>query len=395
VNVLARAAFSGKLAALDLPLLQAHYTFLRTADRRTTWIFAAVAAGFVAVIVLGGLLARRRTRNLDPEHRRRFSRRVFHRTARGIGLSGHHIEILEHLVRVCGVQRPFLLFSSAGLLDDILRKGIYALYQDKKLKEEDRQRRLTHLFQIKQIIERSARQGIGARSTASLKAGQSLTITTEGGRSYPSRVVSAMRDLVACAAATDDSGAGIRWPRGTRLKINFWREGDAGYAFESKVLGYDTIKGSLCVLVHHARTLRREQQRKYRRSPLRRACFFYPVIVTGAEGGRGRRGRRRAVVQSARRLLGSVLDISAGGCSVHSVYALPANSLCKIEFELARRQHITVFGKVRSTRRTGIRGGIMHVMFTRLSSQYLNQIYLFVYDYAPPPILPARQKIWR
>jgi hypothetical protein len=27
---------------------------------------------------------------------------------------------------------------------------------------------------------------------------------------------------------------------------------------------------------------------------------------------------------------------------------------------------------------------VMHVMFTKLSSHYLNQIYLYVYDYSPP-----------
>jgi len=63
---------------------------------------------------------------------------------------------------------------------------------------------------------------------------------------------------------------------------------------------------------------------------------------------------------------------------------LSTGSLCKIEFELARRQRISVFGKVKKIRKTGFRSGVMHIMFTKLSSRYLNQIYLYVYDFTPP-----------
>ena len=363
-------------------LLQTQYNFLASPDRRSILIFLVIAVAFVGIIVVGGLVSRRRNRNFDPEQRRKYGRYVFHRMAKNIGLQKHHIEILEYLIRVCSVRQPFLLFSSSGLLDDVLKKGIYALHQNTKLNEEEREHRLTYLFQIKQIIERNARRGIGVRSTIMMRAGQSVTVTTETGAQYNTRVVSNLKDMVALAAVQDDAGGQIRWPRGTRLKINFWRESDAGYAFESKVLGYDKIKGAQCVLLHHAKTLKREQQRKYRRSPIHRPCFFFPVLIV--DSGAGRRSGKKAVVQATRRYLGNLIDISAGGCSINSIYPLKPGSLCKIEFELARRQRITVFGKVKRVRKTGFRGGVMHIMFTKLSSRYLNQIYLYVYDFSPP-----------
>ncbi len=363
-------------------LLRTRYDFLSSPDTRSIWIFIIIASVFIGIIILGGLISRRKTGSLDPERRRRYGRHVFQRMAKNIGLQKHHIEILEYLIRVCAVRQPFLIFSSSGLLDDVMKKGIYALHQNTKLKEEEREQRLTYLFQIKQIIERNAKKGVGVRSTIMMRPGQSVTITTEAGRQYSTRVVSRMRDMVAIAAATDGVGNQIRWPRGTQLKVNFWRESDAGYAFESKVLGYDKIKGSVCVLVHHAKTLRREQQRRYRRSPIHRPCFFYPVLIV--ESGSGRRAQKKAVVQVTRRLLGNLIDISAGGCSINSVYPLKTEDLCKIEFELARRQRITVFGKVKRIRRSGFRSSVMHIMFTKLSSHYLNQIYLYVYDYTPP-----------
>jgi c-di-GMP-binding flagellar brake protein YcgR len=364
-----------------LPLLQTRYQFLASPDRRSTLIFIILAVVLVAVFSLGSVFVRRRNRHLDPRHRQQYGRRVFRKTAKSVGLQKHHLALLEQLLRATKVRQPFLVFSSPSMLDDVLKKGVYALQQNTALKPEDRERRMTHLFQIKQIIERNARTSSGIRSTAMLKAGQYVDITNEKGQRLQSRVLSNMRDMLALEAPRGRDGTVQRWPRGTRIRVTFWRDADAGYSFDTKVLGYDTLKGNLGLLVHHAKTLRRAQQRRFRRSSLNRPCFFYPVHIVTMEG---RRTERRAVVQQHMRLLGNLLDISAGGCSISSLYPLKPGSLCKIEFELGRKQHISVFGKVRRVRKESPQAGIMHVMFTKLSTAFLNQIYLYVYDYSPP-----------
>jgi hypothetical protein len=361
-------------------LLQAR-PFLPTADKRATFVFLLVAGIVILFLIVGGVIVSRRRSYADPESRRRYSRQVFQKMARNLGLSRIHIEYLEYLVRVCKVQQPFLVFSNPGLLDDLLRKGIYSLQQNTALKAEDRERRMAHLFQIKQIIERNAKRAVGISSTSFLRVGQGLAITPEGGPQYQCRVMSNLRDLLAVSAPASESGVPVRWSRGTRVKLSFWREGDAGYTFESKVVAHDTIKGVPSILIQHSRTLRRAQQRRYRRSSLNRPCFFYPVQIVEQQG---RTGERKALVEN-RRLLGHLLDISAGGCSVSSLSPLETGSLCKLEFEIRRGSRIVVFGKVKKTR--GLRsqhGGVMHIMFTTLSSQYLNQIYTFVYGYSPP-----------
>ena len=363
-------------------LLQGRYQFLPTADNRTTSLFVLIAGAVVLLLVVGGVVASRSRRYLDPESRRKYSRLVFQKMARNIGLAKIHIDYLEYLVRVCKVQQPFLVFSNPGLLDDLLRKGIYSLQQNAALKPEDREKRMGHLFQIKQIIERNAKRGIGIKSTSFLKIGQGLALSPQAGGQYQCRVMSNMRDLLAVSSPASESGTAVRWPRGTRVKLSFWREGDAGYGFESKVVAYDTIKGVPSILIQHSKSLRRAQQRRFRRTALNRPCFFYPVHIV--ERQEGRATERKALVQTARRLLGHLLDISAGGCSISSLSPLAAGSLCKLEFEIRRQSRIVVFGKVKRTR--GLKaqhGGVMHLMFTTLSSQHLNQIYTFVYGYSP------------
>jgi c-di-GMP-binding flagellar brake protein YcgR len=364
-------------------LLQVSAPFLPAADTRSTVWFLLIAGIVVLVLIVGGVIVSRRRYSMDPAAQRKYSGLVFHKMARNIGLSKLHIEYLEYLVRVGKVQQPFLVFSNPGLLDDLLRKGIYSLQQNAALKPEDRERRMGHLFQIKQIIERNAKRAVGINSTSFLRIGQGLTIIPEGGEQYQCRVMSNMRDLLAVSAPTGAGGSALRWARGTRVKLSFWREGDAGYGFESKIVAYDSIKGVPCILIQHSRSLRRAQLRKYRRSPLNRPCFFYPVHIV--ERQEGRKTVRQALVQANQRLLGHLLDISAGGCSVSSLSPLAAGSLCKLEFEIRRQSRIMVYGKVKRTR--GLKsqhGGVMHVMFTTLSSQHLNQIYTFVYGYSPP-----------
>ncbi|MBA7618863.1 hypothetical protein ES703_26195 [subsurface metagenome] len=368
-------------------LLKTQYQFLAQTSSRSIWIFAAVALGFVFLLILGSILAGRRGSAMNPDQRRKYSRYVFRKMARDIGLQKNHLNILEYLIRVCRVKQPFLIFSNAGLLDDMLKKGIYSLERNRDLEEEQRENRLSLLFQIKQLIERNSRRGIGVKSTNLMKPGQPLAMSPESGGQYQTRVVSNMRDLLACSSPRNQGGYDFRWPKGTRLAVHFWRDSDAGYTFRSKVLGYDTIKGEVCVLIQHSKTVRREQQRKFRRKPLNRPCFFYPISIQSS--GAGRRSTLKAVVQYNQSMLGNILDISAGGCSITALSALKAASLMKMEFEIGGAKRISVYGKVKRTRTLKTRSIIMHVMFTKLSGRHLNQIYTYVYNYAsvsPVPI---------
>jgi c-di-GMP-binding flagellar brake protein YcgR len=170
--------------------------------------------------------------------------------------------------------------------------------------------------------------------------------------------------------------------RGTPLAVYLWRENDAGYSFTSKVLGYDTVKGVSSVLIQHSKTLRREQRRKSRRKELLRPCFFYPIRIS--ETGEGRKIERKAIVEQNMRTLGTVVDLSAGGCAIQTLNPFDKGKLVMIEFDIDKRAPVRSFGKVMQVHRQKGRGGSMHVMFTRVTRQHLNRISEFVYDFARP-----------
>jgi c-di-GMP-binding flagellar brake protein YcgR len=350
-------------------------------DSRMILYFGIALVGVVALILVGAMLSRR-SRARTPAEIQQYSSAVFRRTAKAMGLPAPHIDLLDNLVRVCKVKQPFLLFSSSGLLDDTLKKGLYSLDNARELSEDERENRKALIFQIKQIIERNARKGAMLRSTTFLRPGQFLSITPANGNQFSSKVISNMKDFLTVSAPVVPAGPDTRWMRGTPLAVYFWRDNDAGYSFSSKVLGYDTIKGVSSVLIQHSKTLRKEQRRRNRRRELLRPCFYYPIKIT--ETGQGRKAERKAVVETSMRTLGTVVDLSGGGCAVQAMNPIDKGKLVMIEFDIDKKAPIRAYGKVMHIHRQKGRGGVMHVMFTRVTRRYLNRISEFVYDFSRP-----------
>jgi c-di-GMP-binding flagellar brake protein YcgR len=366
---------------------------LRTTDPRMIVAFVVAILVLAVFLTIGAVIARRR-RPRTAADVERYSSAVFKRTGKALGLSPQHVDLLENLVRLCKVKQPLLIYSSASLLDDTLKKGLYSVDNQRDLAEEQRETRKASIFQIKQIIERNARRGAVLRSTTFLKPGQLLSMKPESGGQFSGKVISNMKDFLTVSAPAQPSGGDVRWARGTKLAIYFWRDNDAGYSFISKVLGYDTVKGIPSVLIQHSKTLRREQRRRSRRREIMRACFYYPIKIT--ETGQGRKAERKAVVEQTMRTLGTVVDLSAGGCAIQALNPFEKGKLVMVEFDIDKKAPIRAFGKVMHIHRQKGRGGIMHIMFTRVTRQYLNRISEFVYDFSrPTTVAQARQQMDR
>ncbi len=358
------------------------------------FVYFAIAVGVVIVLILVGTVLSRRSRPSATETAEKISSAVFRREAKRMGLTGNAVDVLDNLVRMCKVKQPLLVFTSTSLLDDTLKKGLYSLDNSRELTEEQRESRRATIFSIKQTLERNARKGAVLRSTALLRPGQLLTITPEGAAAYSSKVISNMKDFLTVSAPASPAGTETRWMRGTKLSVYLWRDNDAGYSFVSKVLGYDTVKAIPSVLIQHSRTLRREQRRRNRRREIMRQCFYYPIRIV--ETGQGRKVERKASVELNMRTLGIVVDLSAGGCAIQTMNPFDRGKLTMVEFDIDRKAPIRAYGKVLSVHRKKGRGGIMHIMFTRVTRQYLNRISEFVYDFSrPTTTTQVRQQIDR
>jgi hypothetical protein len=373
-------------------LLQTTFQFIDKQDTFNTIITYAFIAGFIVILVIGGIIVGNKSKGKSPKTMRRYNSMVFKRISANAGLSRPLTEALEHLVKACKVSQPFLIFSNPGLLDQVLEKGIYAVSRKTEWDENQREKRLNEYFKIKEIIERSSKRGVGITSTNLMKSGQDLVITLPDGKQLQTKIIANLKNMLACEVPLDTNNKKIILSRGIKLKALFWREGDSGYVFYSKILSYDRIRGKDAVLIKHSKTLKRNQQRKFRRRPLGRNCIFYPVEVIITDRTR-RNQRKRAFVQKNFRHLGILNDISAGGCSISSQTPLQRGRLLMVEFELGDRRNIVAYGKVQRLNRAQNKGGAMHIIFTKVSSANLNNIYSYVYSYIRPPkdrVLPRQ-----
>ena len=116
-----------------------------------------------------------------------------------------------------------------------------------------------------------------------------------------------------------------------------------------------------------------DPRRRHRRRLAERPCIVTPVRI----------GPRRRVPALApeRRTIATIMDVSTGGCAVHSLGPFTADALARIEFDLDRHAPVVAIGRARHVRTQWPAGTIVHLQFTRLSREHRNRIHRFVYGH--------------
>ncbi len=307
----------------------------------------------------------------------KYNKRAFKKRASAMGLSVPEIRTLEYLIKTYKVKDTYNLLKNSKTLNSTLKKALNRLEEDitpQNIKEGQK----LLLYRIKQKIERNSEKKQLMTGTKQLNPGQKLHLSTPGGARYESQVSSNLKDYLGVKIPRDDHGNQIRWKKWTKIQVFFWKSNGQGYSFSSKVSGYNNIRGVPSLFLQHSRSIQQAQQRKYRRKPLGRPAYFYPIRIITT--GYGRNQKRKAVVDNSAGILGTIIEISAGGCSMRASYPLGTGELLKMEFEAIDGEKIIVFGKNKSIKRIKPMGAVMHIMFTKVSQKNINSINSFIYD---------------
>ena len=351
---------------------------LDTADSTTMIIAGIVIGGLLLALIIAGIITNRRATSRKTGKRGRYSKGSFRRRAARLGLTKTHIKALEFITERYKVRNPYALLDNTPQLDLYLRKAIRGI-EGQSSPDSIKENQKSTLYRVKQIIERNTEKTVSYSSTRQLNTNQRITISTNNGVLYESKIVSVLRDAVAIATPVDDADRQVRWKKWSPVKVYLWKANGEGFSLISKIIGYDTIKGVSSAYLQHTNKIQKSKQRQYRRKTLDRPCYFYPVRILTT--GSGKRQIKKAFVETKRGALGTVIEISAGGCSVRASRSLESGALVKLDFDTYHGTPISLYGKVVNSRREDIMGHIMHIMFTRVSRKNLNSINEFVYDY--------------
>lgn len=338
------------LTLLHFPLAQQRPDSLVVTPESST---IYLGLGIVALIIVAMIGAARRSNRSSRSAAarakpRKFSRNAFKKQATALGLNKIQVNTLDNLIARHPMGNPYQLFSNQPALDKLLHQGMEDIAQQVSTDKVKESQRLT-LFKIKQTIERNGQRRAVLRATKELKPGQKMVLTPEGGGKFPTRLVSNLKDAMGVETPLDAAGVQTRWKKGMPVKVYFWRSNGQGFSFTSKVLGYTRIRNTMSVLLKHSANVKESQQRRFRRKELDRPCYFYPVRILTS--GLGRKQVKKAFVETQNGSLGTILEVSAGGCSIKTNYPLAKGELIKVEFETSRGRDVKSFGKVVNFRR--------------------------------------------
>ena len=348
--------------------------FINPQDFTSVIITISLLIAFILILIVGG----RATNNAGSKKRskKKYSKWVFYRIASNTGLNKKQIKFLEQLVRSFKLKQPFLIFTNPKLLDELLKRTSYNIQNNQNISFEDKEKKTNYLFQIKQTIDRKTKQRLGISSTHLIRTGQSVLFMFPDNTKAGSSVVQNYKKMITCTLPANANQK--LWKKGSKLKAHFWRENDSGYTFITKILGFGKTEESKTFFIQHSTALKRNQQRKTKRKTLDRKCFFYPIEILTF--GKGKRAKKKAIVQYNLRHIGTIIDVCAGGCSINTQYSLERGQYLKMEFRVDPHEEISVYGRVRRVSNEETHNK-MHIVFTKISNHNKNKIYSFIYNY--------------
>ena len=308
-----------------------------------------------------------------------YSKGSFRKQAKKLKLTKEQIKILETVIAEMKFANPVRALESQNTLDKLLRQAMNQM-EDMELSPDEKEYRKSIIYGIKQTIEANSSQSKIISSTLSLPMNTEVKIRGKDGKTYVSYITSNSQSMLGLECPpTQDKKNPYPWSKGEELSIMFIRGGTDVYAYKTKVLGYKNVRGGTAMYTEHGKNLKQIQKRSAKRKELSKPAVLYQVNIV--ETTEKKKPVRQAVVNKARSLLGSIQDISAGGCALAAQNTMPKGSLVKVDFETTRGKPITVFGKVRGITPESTRRKIMHIQFTNVSRKHMNAIRDFVYEY--------------
>ncbi len=194
------------------------------------------------------------------------------------GFRFHELNLLRRVAVDNKLRDPTSLFWSEKTLDRCIRGTIVKFRSQGKEEDEASIAFLDKLYDFRKRVEFSLpKYRLGLRSTRSIATRQPLKITFPGGGIYYSQVVENMRRYLAISHPKGKAlPVGFTW-KGQRVSVYFWRAEDAGYYFETSVVG-DYLERKYPILhVAHADDLVRTQKRRSVRATLEQEGRLYQL----------------------------------------------------------------------------------------------------------------------
>ena len=264
--------------------------------------------------------------------------RQFFLTGKEEGFSLKEIDVLRRLATVCEIPDPCTIYSSQIQLETCIRHMVQSIRAHGESEEHGTENFLSKLYDFRKKIEMSKPHfKISISNSRQIAESQPLSIQVDGVGVFKSDVVSANSShLIISRPVNNEITQSMYWPN-TKISVYFWREGDAGYVFDTKVFEDVVINNIACLKIEHSDSIFRTQKRNSVRIELHKPAFLYLAAF----------GDTVESFETTPGVKCFLKDLSDTGCAVLIGGEAPANLRVKVQFSL-NSNRICILGTVRS-----------------------------------------------
>ncbi len=304
-----------------------------------------------------------------------FAKLRFKRLAAEKALTEQETDSLLFIAERYSLPLPERLLNDIDFLTEQAER-LHSLIQKSAVDNANADGRLHFVFSaLRKLQNAKLKEQTDIESTRELGTGMMIRLRVDKGKIYQTLITANSASGFGIKVPYDKQGNQVRLRKGSKVYLQAVSDQDSMYQFAATVTGYNTRHGIAAMFLSHTSQIKTVSKRLAPRRFYDKPTYYYPIVV---EEHPEDSTKKRARVIEERRNIGTIEDISAGGCCIRCRAPLPKDELLKAEFDTPQGTHIQVFGKVVGIQKIKTGGHHMHVQFTRLSRKHLNTIDAFV-----------------
>jgi c-di-GMP-binding flagellar brake protein YcgR len=260
-----------------------------------------------------------------------------------------------------------------NILDSCIQRTIRRLSLQ-EIKGESKDDMINMYYRLRNKIARN--RGVrGITTTRAIPIGARLRVSVQNYGQYSVSVNKNEDEYLGISIPQVQQGRIVPWDK-KKVHCFYWKEEDASYSFESRVMDVIVTEEVQSICLKHTDRVTRAQKRLYPRKSVRFPVYFSRVQVI-QEGD-----KKKAIVDRKDTHWGTIVDISVGGLSIETTVPVNRNNYIRVEFELREDYRMVAFGKVKRIEKNTARSSwMMHIQFTKIDKKYKNEIFAVLYNY--------------
>lgn len=296
----------------------------------------------------------------------------FYSKGREAGFSYKEINMLRRVAVENQLRNPTSLFWSIKQLDRSIKGMIIKFKSEGVYEMEQNALFVAKLFDFRHSVEMNLpKYKLGLNSTRKIVTHQRLKITLPGQGVYIAQVVENLRKYMAVSYPEGPSlPQGFSWA-GQKVNVYFWRQDDAGYVFQTKVMEDYLDKKFPILHIAHNDSITRSQKRNSVRVDTNVPAKIYPLK---------RIDQANDVIEKTPGLRSRLVNLSETGAALLVGGRAKVGMPIKIQFALAGKE-VVFCGVTKGVSYDSKRNhSILHIQGLPLKPLIKNQVLSFVYN---------------